>query len=271
MSRRKHSNEGAKVQGQPLRKALLLLAGGLSMSAGCYAEKRAEAWTPKPRVEWGLITPQPVAPLHNEYRILAPQPTVGLFPANLVVTRVAIEEPKEAPAATRPVLLSDPRNEFLQWNTALDDQMAVSEVFPVDQRDLGGGEADTEQILAAFRGLHARLGLIYAVNELSETESEMFGALYDIETAQPVAVLHAQAVSIELPEEEKKKKGDPIYLWQTDSRALVRAKFADLLHRCIRQLIIHDQAELVETPAGWTPAGPIRPVEWPPRHLRPRR
>lgn len=192
---------------------------------------------------------------------------MGLFPANMSVTRVSLESDEEQEFSTQPRLYADPRNEFLQWNTAFDDQMAVSEVFPIDQRDLGGGEADPNQILAAFRALHARIGLVYAVNELSETESEMFGILYDNDAAEPIAAIHAQAVSVEPPKDEN-EKGEPTDLWETDSRALVRAKFARQVHACVRELIQKDQPAVVETPTGWTPAGPIRPVEWPPRHPR---
>jgi hypothetical protein len=240
----------------------------LASSAGCNAPKHEAQWTPKPPVQWSDITTRPVAGLSNEYRILTTQPTMGLFPANMAVTRVSLEADEKQGVTPQPKLYADPRNEFLQWNTTFDDQMAVSEAFPIDQRDLGGGEADPVQILAAFRALHARIGMIYAVNELSETESEMFGALFDNASAEPVAVIHAQAVSVEPPKDEE-KKGEPKDLWETDSRALVRAKFAKLTHACVRELIRKDQPAVIEAPTGWTPAGPVRPVEWPPRHPGP--
>jgi len=232
--------------------------------AGACAPKSERAWVSKPRVDWKHIANRPIAPLNNEYRLEVPQPTSGLFPGNMAVTRVSLEPSEEQPETVAPRLFADPRNEFLQWNSVLDDQMAVSEVFPIDQRDLGGGEAEPEQILAAFRALHAKLGLIYAVNELSEDESAMFGVLYDTSADRAIATFHAQATSIEVPEDEK-KKGDPYNLWQTDSRALVRVEFADLVHSCIRELTMNDQPAQLESTQGWTPAGPIRPVEWPPK------
>jgi len=242
----------------------------VALLAGCSSSKReAEVWTPKPRVEWSHINAAPPTTVRDGYTILTGGPTKGLFPANMGVTRVSLEtDPKES-ATVGPHLYADPRNEFLHWNNTFDDQMAVSEVFPIAQRDLGGREADPRQILAAFRGLHARLGLLYAVNELSEDETEMFGTLYNTDDGTPIAVIHAQAVSVE-PSKEKADKADKKHpdLWETDSRALVRARFADEVHTCIRDLIAADEPALVEAPTGWTPAGPIRPVEWPPRHLR---
>ncbi len=162
----------------------------------------------------------------------------------------------------RPVLLTDPRNEFLQWNSALDGLFAVSEVFPISQFDLGGGIAEPQQILAAFRALHARLGLIYGMNELNDTESEIIAVLYDNALGTPIAYFHAREATAPPPPGEEDKPQD---LWKTDSKALVRAQFERLVHACIRELILHDQPGDVETPTGWQRVEPRRPVEWPPR------
>ena len=97
----------------------------------------------------------------------------------------------------------------------------------------------------------------------------MFGILYDTKSAQPMASLHAVARSQEPPDDQHGNK--PVDLWETDSRALVRAKFKRLVHACILDLILHDEPEAAEPPKGWTPAGPTRPVEWPPRPFRTRR
>lgn len=250
-----------------MKRTLLIL---ILVSTGCRSSKKEEVvWTPKARVDWKNVAADAAPGVENGYQILTGGRTKGLFPANMGVTRVSLETDAEAQSSVEPYLFADPRNEFLQWNTTFDDQMAVSEVFPIAQRDLGGRDAEPSQILAAFRGLHARLGLLYAVNELSDSETEMFGTLFDTQSGKPVAVIHSQAVSV-IPDEKSddKKDAKKIDPWKTDSRALVRAKFAKQVHTCIRDLIAADEPALVEAPSGWTPAGPIRPVEWPPRHLR---
>lgn len=248
-------------------KAVVSLAAICAPACPCgCAEKHIYVWTPKPGVHWEDIAGQPVPPLRNEYRILIPQPTKGLFPAAIGVTRVAVEHADDEPLRRGRHLVRDPRNELLRWNSAFDDQMAISEVFPVAQRNLAGGEAEPELILAAKRALNARLSLVYAMNEPSEIESEMIGALYDTESAKLVAAFHAQAVSVLPPEEERDK--EPVDLWESDSKALVRAKFEHLVYACIRDLILHDEPAPIEAPSGWVPVGPIQPVEWPPRLLR---
>lgn len=241
---------------------IALMVSSLAAGAGgCAQTKTVEpCWTARPVVTWSRVVGDRVPAVRNGYKIVSAQPTVGLFPANLAVTRVAIAEDEDR--AGEPMLFADPRNEFLQWNRAFDDQMAISEVFPIDQRDLGGGVAEPAQILAAFRGLHARLGLVYAVNELSPSDSEMLGAIYDTHSGTPVAVMHAQAQSVVI-DEESVEQADP---WQTDSRALVRKKFEKLTYSALHSLIVSDQPARSEPPAGWIPAGPIKPVEWPPRY-----
>lgn len=232
--------------------------------AGCTA-RDAKSWTPRTQVRWHDLLTESAEWSCNGFRLLTPESTTGLFPTTIGVTRVAIED-ADGDRFSRAVLLQDPRNEFLQWNSTLDDQFAVSEVFPIAKRDLGGGEAIPAQMVAAMRALRAGLGLIYAVNELSEHEVEMFGAIYDTQSARPLATIHAQAVSMVSPAErdEDDPTPDP---WETDARALVRERFGTLVHACIRQMIRQDRPAQVEAPEGWTPAGPTRLAEWPPRYF----
>lgn len=248
---------------------------GLALS-GC-AQPLGKAWTPQPRVQWDHIATQPIPAPATGYKILVPQPTSGLFPARLSVSRMAFmpeDGPHrgkaasvDAPMVGELCLIRDPRNEFLQWNTALDDQMAISEVFPIAQRDLGGAATTSERVVAAMDALGGGLGLVYAFNELSEHESEMIGTLYETATDRPLAAFRATAVTVK-PSHENGHSND---IWDTDSDALVRAEFERLVRACVREMIANDEPSEVETPEGWVPAGPILPVEWPPLTHRPRR
>ncbi len=244
----------------------------LAFVPGCLCHERAKPWTPQARVHWYDISTKPVPAVTNDYRIIADQPSKGLFPGNIAVTRVALREVKELPAdptgKMQPVILKDPRNEFLHWNHAFDDQLAVAEAFPIDQFALGGGLAVPHQIVAAFHALDARLGLIYAVNEISPVETEVIGTLYDVKRTEPIAIIQAQAHSVVDPDGKKEKRPD---LWKTDSHALARANFERLVYHCMRDLILHDEPAEIEEPVGWKPVFPRLPVEWPPNLYRPRR
>lgn len=243
------------------RACALGAAGALAWTVGC-APDRVETWTPKPRVLWEDIALQSTETANNEYKILTSEPTTGLFPVSIAVTRVALEEDRVSRVAWER-LLRDPRNEFLMWNSSFDDQMAISEVFPIAERDLGGAEVRPERILSAMKALGARIGFLYAVNELAEDESEMLGTLFDTRSDQVLATIHAQAASI--PPPDNGYPPENTVQWETDSRALVRYKFECLVHACVRELILRDQPGAIESPDGWTPVGPILPVEWPPR------
>ncbi len=244
------------------------LVGGVIIGASGCAQKRAEVWSPRPLVLWEDISTGVVPHTKNAYEIIPASPSHGLFPASMAVTRIGIEIGTEASPGVRSNLLADPRNEFLQWNSTLDDQMAVSEVFPIHDVDLGGRRVSPHLIVDAFQALGARLGLLYGVNELSEHKTEMLAVLYDTETVRPLAVLHADAKS-EYANQANADAGAT--MWETDSQALARTRFDELLHACIRDLILQDESPPVAVPAGWPPPDPTRGVTWPPtrRQRRP--
>jgi len=248
----------------------MLLIGCVVSGCSSSSRKKQEAWVPKPIVTWPDVAPNEVQALDNLYRIVVPRPTKGLFPASLAVTRVGLVEWEQDDRTTHLVSMvyKDPRNEFLQWNASFDDQMAISEVFPVDQFDMGGGVAEPVQVVAAFNALDAGLGLIYAMNELSPGHTEMIGALYDVPNARPIAYIHAAADSA-TPSgrggSSAAKSDDAVDPWRTDSKALVRQKFEEMLYACMFELIQSDEPEVVDVPEGWKPVTPARPVAWPPR------
>lgn len=233
------------------------------VAAGC-ARPKAEPWSPRPRVTWDRLCTQPVPFPDNGWRLVSDRASEGRFPSSLAVSRVVLRDRDDREIRHGAYIPAKPKNEYLQWNAAFDDQMALSEVFPIAQRDLGGGPATPDLIVAACRALHARLALIYSLNELSPTQAEMIGVLYETTTGGPIATFHADATSIPPGPDEKPEEIDP---WDHDARALVRARFERHVYDCVRTLILQDTATTEEVPAGWVPATPTRPVEWPPREF----
>lgn len=234
------------------------------MSNGCASRKPEVVWSPPPRASWADLSSDPVPAVKDSYLLLTAGSTTGLFPASMAVTRVSVTDPTSPSEGRALKLVRDPRNEFLQWNKAFDDLMAVSEVFPVSQRDLGGWAPQASQINAAMRALSARLGLVYAVNEVAPDETEMFGVLYDTQTSSPIAALHASAKSI-LPPPSCNREPEELDPWVSDSRALARRRFEQLAHACLHELITADQPADPQPDERWIPVKPARDVEWPPR------
>ncbi len=139
------------------------LLGALVIQGGCAQKKNVEVWTPPTNVRWTDISMTDERPPINGYVRLGGSSSVGRFPSSVAVTRLSIQECDAGSGIRHPYIAPRPKNEFLMWNSAFDEQMAVSEVFPITQRDLGGGKAVPGQIVAAFRALHAKLGLVYAI------------------------------------------------------------------------------------------------------------
>ncbi|HNQ24173.1 MAG TPA: hypothetical protein PKK06_13885 [Phycisphaerae bacterium] len=239
--------------------AVAVLTGLLGGCAG----PRPQPWAPAPQVHWEELAGTAVPAAEDGYVILSPEPTQGRFPAAIGVSRVGVEIVNAETAERRPYLCPRPRNEFLSWNSAFDDQMAVSEVFPVWQRDLGGAEATPGQIVAAFRALGAKVGLIYAQNAPSETEAEMLGVIYDTDTTTPLATVHARAHSV--PPRERPRGPRHAIPWETDARALVRVEFQNEVARCLRELLKRDVPQTVDVPAGWVMPETPRWIQWPPQ------
>lgn len=249
----------------------LWLSAGLAASLpGCSTKKKeAEPWVAPPYVGWADLTDRPMPEVSNEYQLLKTEPTQGLFPAAIAVTRVSREKRDEFDQAEPPGprISVHPRNETLRFNSAFDDLMAVAEVFPIAQRTLGGGEAVPAQILAAYRALDARLGLIYAVNEISPERTEVLAVLYNVRSGAALACYHCSATTLAPPEGEEGKKRD-VNLWKTDSRALARREFERLVHASLRELILHDEPAPLEDRSGWAPVVPPLRPEWPPTRDR---
>lgn len=244
----------------------LTIVSALAAAAGTgCTQPKEQPWVPQPRVARDHLCTTPLAFPEDGFTLVSDLPSNGRFPSALAVSRVAVRGDVSGGHQPGAYIPSKPRNEYLQWNAAFDDQMALSEVFPIAQRDLGGGPAAPDQIVAACHALHARLALVYGINELSPTEAEMIGVLYETENAKPVATFHAFAKSVPPGPDQKPEQLD---LWTHDARALVRQRFEQHVYDCVRTLIRQDTPTTEEVPAGWVPAAPIRAVEWPPRPFR---
>lgn len=236
------------------------MASLMFFAVGCVRPE-VKIWMPSPITQWSKIAPNPPRPISNNYRILLVDPTEGLFPASMAVTRVGAAETMEDAVDGQLDLILDPRNEFLLWNSVFDDQMAISEVFPIAKQDLGGERVSPKQILRAMAALHAKVGFVYAYNEPSETDAEMIGVIYRTNPPAPLAMIHARETSLVKPENSK----NDLDLWKYDSDARVRKKFAKLVHACLRELVKRDKPMREDPPPGWLPKYPELPVEWPPR------
>lgn len=247
-----------------IRPSFLATAACLAL-AGC-ASKKDEVWIPPPQVHWEDVSDVAVPPVRDEYVILESKSSEGRFPCSIAVSRIAIELDDKTGQRRRIVPIT-PHNEFLIWNSAFDDLWPVSEVFPIAQRALGGASVKSSLVVDVAHAFHARMSLIYGFNVVTPTQCEMLGVVHEAAGGKPIAVIHAGAVSIPRPEDDKPAKHN-IDAWEYDARALVRTKFERLMVSCMRELIARDTPKQVDVPEGWTPVRPNCPMGWPPRSSR---
>lgn len=242
---------------------LVFLSSGCATSAPA---RRKEPWIPPPRVDWKQIATTQVAPVENGFRILDDNGTQGRFPCAMSVSRLAPDgnDPSDPRATTLP---ATPHNEFLIWNNMFDNLPAISEAFPIVERNLGEYPTDPALIVSAARAFHAGLSLVYAVNQPREDQFEMLGVVHDTETGKPIAVLHALTTSRPRPQGQHASH-DNVDAWEHEARALARTQFKKAAVDCLRELIARDVPQKVDAPEGWKPEGPIAPVVWPPRYFQ---
>ncbi|MCG3131332.1 MAG: hypothetical protein FLDDKLPJ_02122 [Phycisphaerae bacterium] len=244
--------------------AALLITLALS---GCASTPRETPWVAPPRVAWDDLTPSPVPVVRDGYRILDEAPTHGRFPCAMSVSRMA-SEVLDADQDGPLVVPATPHNEFLIWNNLFDNLPAVSEAFPVVERNLGERPADAALVLSAARAFHAGVSMIYAVNAVAQDRYEMLGVLHDAATGQPIAVLHAEGERAPRPEDYETTYNN-VDAWDYEARALARRKFKKLAVACLRDLIANDVPQKTKAPEGWVPDRPLAPVHWPPRYFHP--
>ncbi len=252
---------------QVMKLRVLLTAAVTALLCGCAAPESKKPWVAPQRVAWSDVATEPVESVENGYRIVQSDATEGLFPCALAVSRIAAETPRTNAGGSL-AAPSTPHNEFLIWNTSFDNLPAVSEAFPVVERDLGEYPVEPQLILSAARAFHAGLSLIYAVNQLAPEKYEMLGVLHDTKTGKPIAVFHTVNETIIRPKNAKKAHNN-VDAWEYEARALARLQFKSLALACFRELIAHDVPQRQEPPEGWTPNRPLAPMHWPPRYYGP--
>lgn len=251
--------ESYAVKRLPFTAAMLL-----AVVAGCSEPEGQVVQTMRPQVHWEHVATVPVEGVDDTFANLVPDGTDGVFPTSIAVARVAVGGQNSEDAAGRVMMDMSPSNDFLSWNGLLDNLRYVSEVFPLRVHDLGEEPPSAARIVSAADELNAGLCLVYGRGDVSETEAEVRGVLYQASTGKALAAVHARVLApvpdeIERPPEQV--SGDNRHC---DARVLAEARFERLVLECVRDLRRGDRAVIIEPPAGWTPDEPLDPRSWPP-------
>jgi hypothetical protein len=241
------------------------------LAAGCSQTDEPAFEPTSPVVRWADLVSSEVALPEDGFTLLVTQPTKGLFPASLGVARLAAVTPESAesgePLTSRIILAEEPAHDFLRWNSAFDDVRPVREVFPISWIALNGREVTAANVVDACRAMTGRMCLVYCQTDVSVSESEARGVMYEAVTGRPLATIHARGVYV-APESDEaapedgddaSRDGPPL-----TPRLVSEDRFEALVRACMLQLAANDQPQPPAPEEGWVPEGPLAPPVWPP-------
>ncbi len=240
--------------------------------AGCVKKAEIQFVATDPVLQWQDLQLPDDVEVHDGYTLLEEQQTTGLFPTAVAVVRIRADYTDAGPPATMLELNTEPETELLPWNSLLDDQRAISGVFPIKPIALQGEDVTVEHLLKTAEVMKASVCLIYATADLSQTESEVRGAIYDARRLKPLAVLcaHARIENLDeaLADLPKPAPMEPRYFDAAkdpryhDAPGMAIYKFEALVRECVIALRKNDTPLENQPTEGWMPQPPPDGVFW---------
>ncbi|GJM24193.1 MAG: hypothetical protein DHS20C16_06080 [Phycisphaerae bacterium] len=238
-------------------------AGGLILLAvgGCAQHSHDVYSTSAEPAGWSDLSPGASVTSDEGYRLLVPQATEGLFPASISVARIA----QSSYNGGQLVLAMKPEVDFLAWNSVFDDFRAVSEVFPLNEKDLDGGEVSAENLMTASEALEAGLMLLYTESRGGYDRCSLSGVLYDVRSRQALAAIHANSLISDpvSPDERKARTASADTREDRDPRLVAVDAFESHVRDCLRRLMTKDKSKNVGPIEGWIPTYTVEPLIWP--------
>lgn len=235
-----------------------LIAGAL---VGCSNHDGDAYAPPSEAAGWSDLSPGTSVTSDEGYRLLVPQATEGLFPASIAVARVA-----QAPYnGGQLVMTMKPEVDFLAWNSVFDDFRGVSEVFPLNEKDLDGGDVSADNLLAASEALKAGLLLLYTESQVRLDRCSLSGVLYDVRSRQALAAIHANSLVTDpiAPDERVARTASANSREERDPRLVAIDAFESHVRDCLRRLMTKDKSKNVGPVEGWIPTYTVEPLIWP--------
>ncbi len=241
-----------------LLKIRVLMAAVLLSVVGC-SQHNDEVFAPPPEpAGWSDLSAGAPIASQDGFRLLNPQSTEGLFPASIAVARLAQSDGQL-------VLAMKPEVDFLAWNSVFDDYRGISEVFPMNVKDLDGGAVSAENLLTAAKALEAGMLLLYTESRTQFDRCSMSGVLYDVRSRTALASIHATSLISDpvAPEDRLARTASATTLEDRDPRLVAVGTFEAYVRNCLRGLMDKDRSKNVGPVEGWIPAYPVEPLIWP--------
>lgn len=131
----------------------------------------------------GLPTPT------NDFQLVSHQASVGRFACGLALAKLTVP-----PTAGQPLqLVASESTEQAWWTEQLRGVTAIRELIFLRPTAIRGDGEGIPALCAAARTMAAPLLLVYVPNHTAPYSAQVLGVIYDAETEQPLATLHAAA------------------------------------------------------------------------------
>lgn len=232
---------------------------------------------------------KPLAPLRDfvgrsvdlpagSYRVMPDAVPEGQFPCSVAVVRLRNAD-QSLPAATQPSerngFVLDPfgHKEGVCWAELFDNIGSVSEVFPVDSPYLPSQPAELGEVVRALSRVHAGLCVILSEGDVTVGESigsedddpaggetamarQVVGAIYETRHENLLAIAKSELFAYTSDGENGVDR--------SVAEELASARFRQLVHEAMCQLVASSRPGAVERPNPWSswPSGP-GPLRWP--------
>lgn len=246
----------------------LLLAMLPAVAYGCAPkhEMILPGPAPQPVLEWKDLVSAEAAPPFNGYALVEDAGSVGRFPCALAVAKIKVD-PNSSPAVPRALDFDwTRRNEMAVWNNLLDNILAVTSVFGLEDPDLQSPEMTPDSLVAAAGRQKATMCLVYGRSDPNPDEVGYIGVLYECPSGTALATLHCVADPLDPDAAEQppgRFKGDKRHV---DPHCLAMVRFEMMLHKCVRQLVQADRPspEKLESEWKYEQSDWFKPWTWPP-------
>lgn len=223
------------------------------LSTGCtHTPKKPIVVTVDPH-PWLGPTDRPVSDVANGYRIIVPRDaTSAMFPCSLAVARVVFDDEGVTDGLPEAMLAMRPIGELMDWMELFDDIWSISEVFPITYPRDPNRVVDPFDLVDRAGEFGARLCFVYRLRYQGEVTAEIWGVLYDTDSARVIAAVHSDVCvtpyddpELEPPLPADRVIGDRRHI---DARFIAENQFRESLRSCVLDLIDREQGPTIEIP-----------------------
>jgi len=232
---------------------------------------------------------RPLAPLRDlvgrsvdlpagSYRVMPDSLPKGQFPCSVAVARLRHADgaiPADTQPSERNSFVLDPfgHKEGVCWAELFDNISSISEVFPVDSPYLPQQPTEPGQVVRSLGRVHAGLCVILSEGDVTVGESvgsegddpargetamarQVVGAIYETRYENLLAIAKSELFAYT----NESSNGAA----RSVAEELASARFRQLVHEAMCQLVESSRPGAVEQPSPWSswPSGP-GPMRWP--------